>query len=248
MTWLGRTTLGLALALTALLVPATARAVTVDCSNPFGSCEVSNDGEDEVFCDCDNGGTGSTGGMDWTGLSEEELLVVCFDHLEICGPIAETDFGTSTFGTDSVGDTSFGVTTDPTETESATTVGPETESNTTIDPSASTTDHSTSDPTIDPTDSGSTSGDTSGSSGSGSTSDGTTGDDPSTSTDPTTGGPAVTMSGTETNPVETSDGESSGDTGGSDGEGGCSCSTDGTGSPFAAFGLLALLGLRRRRR
>ena len=248
MTWLGRTTLGLALALTAWLVPATARAVTVDCSNPFGSCEVSNDGADEVFCDCDNGGTGSTGGMDWSGLSEEELLVVCFDQLEFCGPIGETEFGTSTttFGTDTIEDTSFGATTDPTETESATTVGPETESNTTIDPSDSTTDDSTSDPTIDPTDSGSTSGDTEGSSGS--TSDGTTGDGSSESTDPSSSGTPVTMSGTETAPVDTSSEDSGDATGGSDGEGGCSCSTDGAPDPIAALGVLALFGLRLRRR
>jgi MYXO-CTERM domain-containing protein len=250
MTWLGRTTLGLALAFTALLVPATAHAITVECSNPFGTCEVSNDGDDEVFCDCDNGGTGSTGGNVWMGLDEEELQAVCFDQLEFCGPIAETEFGTSTFGTDTIEDTSVGVTTDPSETESATTSPTgitETES-TTVDPTDSSSDSSsTIDPTIDPTDTGSTSGDTEGSSSS--SGDGSSGSSGSTGdTDPSTSGTPVTMSGTETTPIETSDAESSGDTGSSDGDGGCSCSTDGAPDPIAALGVLALFGLRLRRR
>jgi MYXO-CTERM domain-containing protein len=242
MTWLRRTTLGVALAL-ALLVPATAHAVTVECSSPFGTCEVSNDGMDDVSCSCGGGGTTGTGGMMWAGLDEAELLAVCLDQLDVCGEFA-TESATTTFGTDTIEDTSVGVTTDTSDTGGPTT-GPteattdETESMTTVDPSDSTTGTSA-DATGSTSDS-SASGDTEGSS--------STGDDPSSgSTDPSTSGTPMTMSGTETAPVETSDAESSGDTGGSDGDGGCSCSTDGAPDPIVALGVLALFGLRLRRR
>src|SRR5687768_12767091 len=101
-----RLTLGLALALGTVLVPTTATALEVDCSNAFGDCTVNNDGVDSVFCNCgDTGGT-DTGGMMYAGLDEAELLEVCHDLLDICG-----GDGTTT----EVGSSSVGVTTDETE-------------------------------------------------------------------------------------------------------------------------------------
>src|SRR5687768_10281555 len=114
MTALGRWTLGLALTLTAVLVPATAHAVEVECMGPFGTCTVSNDGFDEVFCDCDNGGFGTSGAMMYAGLDEAELLAVCHDFVNDC----MDGFGTtgSSFVVGSEEATSVGVSTAVSET------------------------------------------------------------------------------------------------------------------------------------
>ncbi len=247
MTLLGRMTLGLTLAATSVLLPGTAWAITVDCSNEDGSCTVSNDGgTDFQSCSCAGGsGTTGAGGNEYAGLDAEALAQVCEGLLELCAPI-ESDVGTDTFpmttsvGTvsDTEGDTSdsFG-TTDPTDaTGSATT------DHSTSDPTdASTTDHDTSGHA-----SGSTSGDTEGTTGDGTTGDGTTGDG-------TTGdGTTTNAQPTATDPTMPSDDASAedssgGEAGGAEGESsGCGC-TAGPGDPAALLGLFALLGLRRRR-
>lgn len=91
---LALTTLGMASAL--YLAPATAEAGEVMCSNDFGSCTVSNDGFDLIFCDCEGGfGSEDTGGDFLEGLSDEELLLECEAALETC-----SEFGTGTGGSE----------------------------------------------------------------------------------------------------------------------------------------------------
>ena len=238
MTWLGRIFLGVALAGAGVLVPGTAWAITVECSNEDGSCSVSNDGGvDFESCECVGGaGTGGTGGSNYSGLNAAELDAICQDLLEFCTAF-DTELGTDTAMT-SVGTVSSADTSD-----SATTTDPATSD---VSDSASTTDHSTSDPTDSATASGSTSDEPPGSTGDdteGTTGDGTTGD--GTTSDGSTSNVQPTATDPTTGPIDQDD--SSGGEGGADSEqSGCGC-TAGPGDPVAALGLFALLGLRRRR-
>lgn len=84
--------LHLGLALTALtfvgaVVPATAQAAVANCMSPDGSCEISNDPEDSLVCNCaDGSGGGLVGGMAWAGLTEMELQPICEAELAaFCG-------------------------------------------------------------------------------------------------------------------------------------------------------------------
>ncbi|NVB40254.1 MYXO-CTERM domain-containing protein [Pseudenhygromyxa sp. WMMC2535] len=86
------------LSLSALLFAGSADAAEVECSSDYGSCEVNNDNWDSVSCSCGSEGSdGSTGGDDWSGLSEAELLEICQDHLDWCEEFS--DEGYETFGT-----------------------------------------------------------------------------------------------------------------------------------------------------
>jgi MYXO-CTERM domain-containing protein len=74
-----------------------AMATEVMCSNAFGECTVSNDGFDSIECICDGDGFGGTGGDEYIGLSEDELMQVCLDQLVFCEPVDGTeDTGDST--------------------------------------------------------------------------------------------------------------------------------------------------------
>jgi MYXO-CTERM domain-containing protein len=77
-----------------LVGPRPAMAVEVMCSNMFGDCSVSNDGFDEIECTCGGGGFGGTGGNDYVGLNEMELMEVCLGYLKDCEDMGgETDVG-----------------------------------------------------------------------------------------------------------------------------------------------------------
>src|SRR5687768_3198389 len=92
----------------ALLLPSISRAATVECSDEYGSCELSNDGPDSISCSCDEGDSGgTTGGDEWEGLSEEELLEICEVELAFC-EVGATDSSTTSVGTD----TDYGTGTD----------------------------------------------------------------------------------------------------------------------------------------
>jgi len=73
------------LALPLLLGSTVASAATVECSNDYGTCEVSNDGFDEVTCTCnDEDGFGSTGSNEWDDYSEQMLDELCLSMLSDC--------------------------------------------------------------------------------------------------------------------------------------------------------------------
>jgi MYXO-CTERM domain-containing protein len=68
--------------------PLSARAITVDCSDKTGTCEISNNGMDMMSCVCADGSAGGGGGGNaWAGLNEKQLLVECDETLQLfCGP------------------------------------------------------------------------------------------------------------------------------------------------------------------
>jgi MYXO-CTERM domain-containing protein len=219
------------------LVPSTALAVEVECSNEDGTCTVSNDGSDSVDCECDMGGSsGTTGGNDWSGLDEDEMEMVCGEQLELCGG-GDTTFGTADTGsftdsaTTSPPTTSVGtVTTDPSDTtDSATTDGPDTTGSSSDSESES--DTTTGGPDLT-----------------------TTGGEPDTTGGPvdTTGSPdSMSASASATVPNdddETGDTEDTAPDETTTEPSGCGCTTTGRGSGWAfALGFVGLLGLRRRR-
>ena len=208
------------------LVPSTALAVEVECSNEDGSCTVSNDGgTDSVECDCDGVSSGTTGGNEWAGLDEDEMDEVCLGELELCGGFGSTGFGTS--------DT--GVFTDPVPS-------------TTVIPGTDTGDSSTTDgPVTTGTDSGTTTGDPDTTTGDPDT---TTGDPDTTTGDPdtTTGDPIDPTESATNNNGESGNGEEGGESETTDDESGCGCTTAGPEGGFAmALGLFGLMALRRRR-
>ena len=91
-----------------LLVPLDAWAIEVECSNEFGSCTVSNDPVDFMTCSCDDtAGTGGTGASEWAGLTEEELMAICVQELDLCAPLSTT--GSTSAGTTTVAPTTTGV-------------------------------------------------------------------------------------------------------------------------------------------
>lgn len=63
-----------------------AAADSVECAEDNGTCMVSNDMGDWVECECaDGGGFGGSGGNEYDGLTEDELLEICYGFLEDCG-------------------------------------------------------------------------------------------------------------------------------------------------------------------
>ncbi len=236
--------------MTLLSLPSTAAAATAMCSSELGSCEVSNDNGDFVFCECEGGDQlGGTGGSEWDGLSENELHEICLNELASCD-IGETTTGGETEGqTTTVGETEgSGGETDPTtEGETDPTTG-ESESHTTVgEPTKGDTEDPTGD-TVDPGESESegtttTNGDTDGSDSFGTD---TTGGD---SNGQTSTGTNETSSGDpETGIGETGDEDSDGDAGNNDDKMGCSIAMTPKSAGFLSLGLLlAVTGIRRRR-
>ncbi len=103
-----------------------ALAIEVMCQGPFGTCSVSNDGFDEVDCTCEGSGFGSTGGNEYAGLTEEELMAACLDFLADCEEFGEEGFET---------ETGWEETTDTGEPDTSTTdTGWETDTNETGEP------------------------------------------------------------------------------------------------------------------
>lgn len=235
--------------------PLSARAISVDCSDPTGSCTVSNDGMDFVSCECTAGPSGGGGGGNaWAGLSDEQLYEACLDSVdEFCGagpgtttadPTGAdsgdpTDPGTASGDTGDAGDTG-----DTGDTQAST--------------SGATDDAGGSGDSSDSSDSGdsgsgtdaaatgdTTAADTGGSSGGG---DGSS-DDGSSETSASAGDASATAGD-----ASATEGDGTGGTG-SDGPGedilrtGCGCrSSSGPGGPLAvALGML-LGALSRRRR
>jgi MYXO-CTERM domain-containing protein len=68
--------------------PLSARAITVDCSDKTGTCEISNNGMDMMSCVCADGSAGGGGGGNaWAGLNEKQLLIECDETIQLfCGP------------------------------------------------------------------------------------------------------------------------------------------------------------------
>ena len=220
------------------LVPSTALAVEVECSNEDGTCTVSNDGgTDSVNCDCDGVSSGTTGGNVWAGLDEDEMNEVCLGELELCGGFGTT-FGGTTFGEDTgvftdsattTPATSFGVTTDNDTSDSATTDGFTTSGKGTEGPDSD----STSTGGFELTSSGGEPDTTGG---------------PIDPTD-TTGGPVDPSESETNNNGESGNGEEGGQSETTTDESGCGCRASGPESGWAmALGLFGLLGLRRRKR
>lgn len=122
MTWFHRA--GWVLGVAGLFAaPRVAHAITVECSNAYGACEVSNEPTSIATCSCDGGAGDVAGGTDdWDGFSEAELLEVCNDHLELCGE----PLGSTTGGVTGAGSADTGWSTDAgsaTDTGSATATG-----------------------------------------------------------------------------------------------------------------------------
>ncbi len=107
------------------LVPSSARAIQVMCSNDAGgACTVNNDPEATVDCTCDDAPAGTTtGGSEnpWADYTEAELLEVCNDSLPVDCSSLETsgggDEGTGGTGaaSETTPDSDTNVTTDPSD-------------------------------------------------------------------------------------------------------------------------------------
>ena len=220
-----------------------AKAITVECESADGTCTVSNEPDDFSSCACgDEGGTSGTGGSDWADLTEKELMDICLGELEFCGPgEGSTSVGTSV-GT--VSDTDSTSTTDATTGLDTGTSASETGTGST-DTDASTTGAE-----------GSTSG---GSEETGSGTTGTASDTEATSdasaTDATDASASASASATDASASgpssDTAEDTSGSATAGGDDDdgGGCRCNASGGDrSGILGLGLLAMVGLRRRRR
>ncbi|MBL8943244.1 MAG: hypothetical protein JNK45_08865 [Myxococcales bacterium] len=120
MRWTWMMVMGLGLA----LVPSSARAIQVMCSNDAGAaCTVNNDPSATVDCTCDDAPAGTTTGSSenpWADYTEAELLEVCNDNLPVDCSFLETsgggDEGTGGTGaaSETTPDSDTNVTTDPT--------------------------------------------------------------------------------------------------------------------------------------
>lgn len=111
------------------LVPSSARAIQVMCSNDAGAaCTVNNDPSATVDCTCDDAPAGTTTGSSenpWADYTEAELLEVCNDNLPVDCSSLETSGG---------GDEGTGGTGAASETT------PDSDSNATADPTAAGSD------------------------------------------------------------------------------------------------------------
>lgn len=202
------------------LVPSEAKAAQVMCSNEYGSCEVQNS-PSFITCSCvDESSTGGTGGNDYEGMTEEELMAVCEAELSWCQPQDTSSTG-DTEGMTSTGDT-FG-----TDTGESTSGG-----------EGDSTSGGDSGTSGDSGDSGTTSD--SGSEG-GDAGTGTEGDAGGSEGDSGGGGSEETG----TSAAEGAADEAEGDAGIEEGKG-CSMANEPGYGVFALFAMLGLLGLRRR--
>ena len=58
----------------------------VSCFNSEGGCNILNDPEDNLWCECLGGNFGIAGGNLWAGLGDDQLMDVCVENLEaLCG-------------------------------------------------------------------------------------------------------------------------------------------------------------------
>lgn len=245
-----------------LLDPSPAAAAEVMCSNDYGHCTVSNNNGSHISCSCgDSGGDEGTGGDDFEGMSEEELLEVCEDAVAFCednGEGGEAESGTTgadpTAGEEEGGvDGEEGDTDDEPGTTGATSGGEEGFPG--DDEGEAGTDGAESDG--DPEETTGDSGGDSGGDGN-STGEGDSGGD--SEGDPETTGDSGGDSGGEGNSTgdESPGGEEEGQQESGDGEtgspadeveggGGCSVATN-SGLGLLGLALLGLFGLHRRER
>jgi MYXO-CTERM domain-containing protein len=240
---IGLSTFVLGLALFGL-APSEAKAIEVMCSNEYGMCEV-QDNPSWISCSCiDESSTGGTGGDEYQGLSEAELMAVCEAELAYCLP-AETSDGTTTLGTSDTG---------------------EGEGTSTSDTGDSTTNGDTGTTNGEEGTTGAEEGTTGGDGGTTGAEEGTTGGDEGTTggtggEEAETGGdePTTSDSGGESGSDGGGDsgtggdgGDEANDGGGAEGQGGdgdgCSVANDSGFGALALFGMLGLLGLRSRKR
>jgi MYXO-CTERM domain-containing protein len=238
------------------LAPSEAKAIEVMCSNEYGQCEVQND-PSWISCSCnDESSTGGTGGDEYQGLSEAELMEVCEAELSYCLPgEEESGEGTTTFGSDT-GEGEGTSTSDSGEGEGTSTSdsGEGEEGTTGEGEGTSTTGEG---------EEGTTGGDgeegTSGEGEEGTTGDdgdsGTSGEGDSGTTGETSGGDSDGESGSDGDGdggTSGDGGDEANDGGGADdqmGDGdGCSVVDDSGFGFLALFGMLGLLGLRSRKR
>ncbi len=233
---------------------ARAQAASVDCSNEYGECTVSNDDGDFASCGCgDTSGTGGTGGNDWDGLTEDELLEICLAELRFCGAGGSDTEGTSATTIDpsatdsdpSATDTSTTSDSDPSASASDTSTATDT------DPSASdTSTASDSDPSASASDTSSatdTASDTGGSDDTGGESDEAGSEDEASASAEDASASAEDASATDPGDGESSGGGQADDD--DDDKGGCSVDPSGRDrAGLLGLGVLGLAGLRRRRR
>jgi len=220
-----------------LSLSAPARAGEVMCEDENGKCTVGND-PDSVSCACgDEAGGGGTGGDEWEGLTDEELMKICLAELEFCGfGESDTGEGTSTTGVDPDGDDGMDDGVDGTGT--------------TVTSTSTSTGDGDGDGDGDATDGGDAEGT---STGDGTGEDGTGEDGTGDGGTGTEGGMEGTDdaadAGAETDGTGTdTDTGADGGAGDDGSKAGCGCRVDGGRDAWAGAVLgLGLLGLRRRR-
>jgi MYXO-CTERM domain-containing protein len=243
------------------LAPNEAKAIEVMCSNEYGQCEVAND-PSWISCSCNNeSSTGGTGGDEYAGLSEAELMAVCASELAYCTPGEEEGGeGTTTFGDGGEGESTS---TDDGDDgiESMTSTSDDGEGEGTTDDGDPTADSGEGDVTTGGDGEGTTSD--SGDSGDTATGEeGTTGDSGEEGTTGDSGEEGTTgdsdgESGEDDGGTALTAGDGDGDTAEDDGTGddqgadeakGCSVVNDPGLGVLALFGMFGLLGLRSRKR
>lgn len=219
------------------------------CENKLGGCSIEFDDGNDAFvsCGCTDGGGGFfPGDPDWAGLSEDELMEVCFQQID-----DTCDF------------------VDPSESESDSEVTTDSDSESESDAEVTTDSESDTNSESDPTDATAESGSSDETGGSGETTGGETAETTSAEEE-SSGGASESASASATESATESDsasatmtdpsasatdtaGEesSSGGDGGAAGESpsGCSCNAANDEPPLGlALGLVGLVGMRIRRR
>ncbi len=222
------------------LTPTEAKATQVMCSNEYGHCEV-QDAPSWISCTCnDESSTGGTGGDQYQGLTEAELMAVCEAELAYCLPDMDSGSGSSDTGGLDTGNTDTG-TSDTGMSTSDTGNSEDTgssESGTTGDPTtgdSGTSGESTGDSGTSGDDGGGTTSD-SGTSGEGDSGTTSEGGGESDSDGGATDGAADEASAGNDDPAADQEGD------------GCSVANDSGLGALALFGMLGLLGLRSRKR